>query len=94
MPASLSLISHAYPDPVQRGRAVAIWALGGSVASTSGPLLGGLLTLADWRSIFLINVPVGAVALVLLRRTARLTAAHRPVRLGRSGHRGRGDGLA
>ena len=70
MPASLSLISQAYPDQVQRGRAVAIWALGGSVASTSGPLLGGLLALADWRLIFLINVPVGALALGLLRRTA------------------------
>src|SRR4051812_21166067 len=70
MPASLTLISHAYEDKVQRGRAVAIWALGGSVASTSGPLVGGLLTLVDWRLIFLINVPVGALALVLLRRTA------------------------
>src|SRR3954449_57178 len=70
MPASLTLISHAYEDKVQRGRAVAIWALGGSVASTSGPLAGGLLTLVDWRLIFFINVPVGALALVLLRRTA------------------------
>src|SRR4051812_27651630 len=71
MPASLTLISQAYEDKVQRGRAVAIWALGGSVASTSGPLLGGLLTLVSWRLVFSINVPVGALALVLLRRTAQ-----------------------
>ncbi len=71
MPASLTLISQAYEDRVQRGRAVAIWALGGSVASTAGPLLGGVLTLVDWRLIFFINVPVGALALVLLRCTAR-----------------------
>jgi MFS transporter, DHA2 family, methylenomycin A resistance protein len=71
MPASLTLISQAYEDRVQRGRAVAIWALGGAVASTSGPLLGGLLTLADWRLIFFINVPVGALTFALLRRTAR-----------------------
>lgn len=69
MPATMALISQAYPDKVQRGRAVAIWALGGSVASTSGPLLGGVLTLVDWRFIFLINAPVGALALGLLRRT-------------------------
>jgi MFS family permease len=69
MPSSLTLISQAYPDRVKRGRAVAIWALGGSVASTSGPLLGGVLTLVDWRFIFFINVPVGAVALALLSRT-------------------------
>lgn len=68
MPASLTLLSQAYPDRVRRGRAVAIWALGGSVASTSGPLLGGLLTLADWRLIFFLNVPVGALALALAGR--------------------------
>jgi MFS transporter, DHA2 family, methylenomycin A resistance protein len=32
-------------------------------------VLGGLLTLASWRAIFFINVPVGAVALLLLART-------------------------
>jgi DHA2 family methylenomycin A resistance protein-like MFS transporter len=69
MPASLTLISQAYEDKVRRGRAVAIWALGGSVASTSGPVLGGLLTMVDWRWIFFINVPVVALALALLRRT-------------------------
>lgn len=71
MPASLTLISQAYPDQVARGRAVAIWAMGGAVASTSGPIVGGLLTLVDWRLIFLINVPVGAVAFWLLLRTGR-----------------------
>jgi DHA2 family methylenomycin A resistance protein-like MFS transporter len=70
MPASLTLIRQAYPDPVQRGRAVAMWTLGGSVAATSGPLLGGLLVQVDWRLIFFINVPVGALALALLSRTA------------------------
>jgi MFS transporter, DHA2 family, methylenomycin A resistance protein len=69
MPASLALISQAYSHPVRRGRAVAIWALGGSVASTCGPVLGGLLTLIDWRWIFFINVPAGALALLMLRRT-------------------------
>jgi MFS family permease len=43
--------------------------MGGAVASSSGPVLGGLLTLASWRLIFAINVPVGAVALALLART-------------------------
>ena len=46
MPATLTLISQAYPDTTQRGRAVASWALGGSVASTSGPIIGGLLDAA------------------------------------------------
>src|SRR3954454_24538296 len=62
MPASLSLISQAYPDAKRRARAVAIWALGGAVASTSGPVIGGLLTLVNWRLIFFMNVPAGALA--------------------------------
>ena len=69
MPASMALIGQAYPDPLRRARAVAAWAMGGAVASSSGPVLGGLLTLASWRWIFLVNLPVGTSALVLLRRT-------------------------
>jgi MFS transporter, DHA2 family, methylenomycin A resistance protein len=71
MPSSMALIGQAYPDPVQRARAVALWAMGGAAASSSGPVLGGVLTLISWRTIFFVNVPVGAVALVLLTRAAR-----------------------
>jgi DHA2 family methylenomycin A resistance protein-like MFS transporter len=71
MPASMALIGQAYPDPVQRARAVAVWAMGGALASSAGPVLGGLLTLVTWRMIFCVNLPVGAVALLLLARTAR-----------------------
>jgi MFS transporter, DHA2 family, methylenomycin A resistance protein len=69
MPASMALIRQAYQEPRARARAVGIWAMGGAVASSSGPVLGGVLTLIDWRLIFFINVPVGAVALLLLART-------------------------
>jgi EmrB/QacA subfamily drug resistance transporter len=66
MPASMALIRQAYPDAGARGRALGVWAMGGAVASSAGPALGGALELIDWRLIFLINVPVGAVALGLL----------------------------
>jgi EmrB/QacA subfamily drug resistance transporter len=69
MPASMALIAQAYPDRRRRARAIAVWAMGGAVAASSGPVLGGLLTLVSWRMIFLVNVPVGAVALLLLTRT-------------------------
>jgi MFS transporter, DHA2 family, methylenomycin A resistance protein len=71
MPASMALVSQAYPDPVRRARALGLWAMGGAAASTSGPLLGGVLTAVSWRLIFFVNVPAGAVALVLLARVAR-----------------------
>src|SRR3954454_11015952 len=83
MPSSMALLGHAYPDPVRRARAVAVWAMGGAVASSSGPVLGGLLTLASWRLIFFVNLPVGAVALVLLARTER--SPHRPAPFDRAG---------
>ena len=43
--------------------------MGGAVASSSGPVLGGLLSLVSWRLIFVINLPVGVVALALLARS-------------------------
>jgi EmrB/QacA subfamily drug resistance transporter len=73
MPSSMALVSQAYPDPVRRARAVALWSMGGVAASTSGPVLGGLLTLVSWRLIFFVNVPAGAVALALLARAAGST---------------------
>jgi DHA2 family methylenomycin A resistance protein-like MFS transporter len=66
MPASLTLVRHAYEDPRDRARAIALWSLGGAIASAVGPLAGGLATLISWRLIFFINVPVGAVTLLLL----------------------------
>ncbi|MFG2649767.1 MFS transporter [Streptomyces sp. NPDC048436] len=71
MPASLALIRQAYDDPRRRARAIALWTVGGSVAMAAGPVLGGVLTeVAGWRAVFLLNLPVGAVILALLARTA------------------------
>jgi EmrB/QacA subfamily drug resistance transporter len=68
MPASMALLSQAYPEGPLRARAVAKWAMGGVAASTSGPVLGGLLSLVSWRLIFFVNLPVGAAALALAAR--------------------------
>jgi MFS transporter, DHA2 family, methylenomycin A resistance protein len=66
VPNSLALLSHAYPDEKQRGRAVGIWAAGASLALTAGPLVGGgLIALVGWRSIFLVNLPIGLAGLWL-----------------------------
>jgi DHA2 family methylenomycin A resistance protein-like MFS transporter len=58
VPNSLALLNHAYPDAKERGRAVAMWAAGASLALTAGPFVGGaLIALVGWRSIFLVNLP-------------------------------------
>lgn len=69
-PTSLALIREAYTDATKRARAIALWAMGGSVAAAAGPVVGGALTQVNWRLIFFLNLPVGAGALVLLTRVA------------------------
>jgi MFS transporter, DHA2 family, methylenomycin A resistance protein len=74
VPNSLALLNHAYPDERQRGRAVGIWAAGASLALTAGPLVGGgLIALVGWRSIFLVNLPIGLAGLWLSWRYATET---------------------
>jgi EmrB/QacA subfamily drug resistance transporter len=70
MPSSMALLSQSYRDPAARARAISLWGIGGGVASSSGPVLGGLLTVVSWRLIFLINVPVAVVTLWALRRSS------------------------
>ncbi|HEY1619946.1 MAG TPA: MFS transporter [Streptosporangiaceae bacterium] len=66
---SLALINHAFTDDAGRGRAVAWWAAGASVALSAGPIIGGLLIAAlDWRAVFLINLPIGTAGLWLTWR--------------------------
>ena len=74
VPNSLTLLNHAYTDPKARGRAVGFWAAGASVALTAGPFVGGaLIALVGWRTIFLVNLPIGAAGLWLAWRYAEET---------------------
>jgi DHA2 family methylenomycin A resistance protein-like MFS transporter len=68
LPASLALLSHLYPGAAARARAVSVWASVVSLGFAAGPALGGALTYwFGWRSIFLINVPIGVVAMLMIR---------------------------
>ncbi|MBT1172028.1 MFS transporter [Bifidobacterium sp. MA2] len=78
LPASMSLINEANPDPRRRAWALALWGAGGASASAVGPLLGGLLTPIHWSLVFAINVPFCLAILVAAPRIAR--SPSRPVR--------------
>jgi MFS transporter, DHA2 family, methylenomycin A resistance protein len=72
LPASLALVRQAYGDPVRRAKAIAVWAVGGTVAMAGGPVAGGALTSGlSWRAIFFLNLPAGLVAMALLARAPR-----------------------
>src|ERR671924_988275 len=66
-PATLSIITATFPAR-QRGTAIGIWAGVSALALAFGPLVGGLLTEhVNWNWIFFINVPIGALAIVVGR---------------------------
>ena len=65
LPGTLAIISRAFPGRREQAKAIGIWAGIGGLALPAGPLLGGLLVAGfGWRAIFLLNVPIVAVALV------------------------------
>jgi EmrB/QacA subfamily drug resistance transporter len=63
MPATLSILGTVFPDPAERTRAIAFWAAMAAIGIAIGPVIGGLLLAHfGWGSIFLVNVPVVALA--------------------------------
>jgi len=69
VPASLALLNHSFPDPMERARAIGIWGGIAGIAAGTGPVLGGFLVNAlSWRSVFFLNVPVGLLGFLLTLR--------------------------
>ena len=69
LPATLALVATTFRSG-GRGLALGIWAGAGAAALAIGPLAGALVTeRLGWAWIFLLNVPLGAVTLVVLRLT-------------------------
>jgi EmrB/QacA subfamily drug resistance transporter len=62
LPTSLGLMLPEF-EPEKRHVAIGLWAATGGIAAAAGPPLGGLLVQADWRLVFLVNVPVGLLGL-------------------------------
>ncbi|WP_424214213.1 MFS transporter [Streptomyces sp. BI20] len=77
---------HVSFDGAARARAFALYGTVLSVGSVAGPALGGVLTQVDlwglgWRPIFLINLPIGAAALLLGRRYLTESRERTPARV-------------
>jgi len=68
-PASLSLITARFAEGPRRTRALGLYGATASIGFVAGQVLGGVLVqYTSWRSIFLLNIPVGVAAAVLARR--------------------------
>ncbi|MGE3341802.1 MAG: DHA2 family efflux MFS transporter permease subunit [Vicinamibacterales bacterium] len=66
-PLSQAVLLEAF-DPTERGKAMGFWGLGIVVAPIIGPVLGGWLTdNYSWRWVFYINIPIGVIAIFMIR---------------------------
>lgn len=80
LPATLAILAHTYPDPKKRERAIGIWAGVAGLSLAIGPVLGGgFVDALGWQSIFVVNLPVAALAIVI---TMRAVTEHVDRRLG------------
>jgi EmrB/QacA subfamily drug resistance transporter len=68
-PVAMSIIANTFHEPRARARAIGIWGAVAGVSMALGPVIGGALTESvGWRSIFWVNLPVGAAAMLLAAR--------------------------
>jgi len=66
-PVAMSIITNTFTDPRERAQAVGIWGAVFGASMALGPILGGaLVSSVGWEWIFLINVPLGLTAIVLV----------------------------
>ncbi len=85
MPNSLAILGASF-EGAARGRAIGTWAAVGAGAGAIAPLVGGeLIDIAGWRTIFLINLPVAALALWFAARSLHDAPAATPRRLDLAG---------
>ncbi|MHA6574331.1 MFS transporter [Pseudomonas yamanorum] len=71
IPTSLTLIRVSFDDPDKRRSAVALWGACGGIALAAGPVIGGLMIeYFGWRSVFLLNIPIGLLAILLILKYA------------------------
>jgi EmrB/QacA subfamily drug resistance transporter len=77
LPAALSTVRNMFTEGAERNKALGIWGALAALGATAGLVFGGLLTrFAGWQYVFWLNVPVGTVALLLVRRVVPETRVH------------------
>lgn len=75
-PTAMSIIAFTYTDEKERAQALGTWSSSFAVAAVFGPLLGGaLVDNFGWRSVFLVNLPIGLIGVFMALRFIRESRA-------------------
>ncbi|HLH66686.1 MAG TPA: MFS transporter [Solirubrobacteraceae bacterium] len=81
-PVAMSIIRNVFVDPRERARAIGLWGAVFGISTALGPVVGGaLIDAVSWRAVFMVNVPIGAIGLVLTALYVPESRAPRPRRL-------------
>jgi EmrB/QacA subfamily drug resistance transporter len=65
-PTAMAILAVTFTQGKERAQALGLWSVSFAAASVFGPLIGGpMIDLFGWRSIFLLNIPVGIVGLIM-----------------------------
>jgi EmrB/QacA subfamily drug resistance transporter len=81
-PVAMSIIANTFHEPKARARAIGVWGAVAGVSMALGPVIGGALTESvGWRSIFWVNLPIGAAAMLLAARYIPESKAPHPRRV-------------
>jgi Arabinose efflux permease len=82
MPSSLALLFMSYPDADKRAKMLGIWTAIISVATGLGSFIGGtLINLFGWRSIFLVNIPLGLITVISVMMLIKSNVANPKVKI-------------
>lgn len=65
-PVAMSIVRNVFDDPRERAQAIGVWGAMFGLSLALGPIVGGaLVDSIGWRAVFLVNLPVGILAIVL-----------------------------
>src|SRR5476651_903633 len=68
-PTAMAILAVTFKDGKERAQALGIWSVSFAAATVFGPLLGGpLIDNFGWRSVFLINLPIGILGIFMAMR--------------------------
>jgi EmrB/QacA subfamily drug resistance transporter len=81
-PVAISIVRNVFEDPRERAQAIGVWGAMIGISMALGPVLGGaLVDSVGWRWVFLVNIPVGLVALALTAAYVPESKAPHPRRI-------------